>query len=175
MNPRALIALVSCLALAGCATGGNAHWWSPGTWFSNREAKSADKAHAAEAKAEVKVDAAESAAIHQATVEIFKASLAVDSVPVGNPKDVTTRFVRNGLGLLQQVSPLTAAESAEGIEIVKGLLSEETAKRAIAEKAQAKAESEAARASNELASAVAALTKTKAIADATDRGAPRGI
>jgi hypothetical protein len=162
---------IICLALlAGCASPLNPQWSlvAPGTWFSSREAHAADRAHAAESKAEAKVDDKESKLVHAATVEVFKASVAAQSLPAGLAKDTTTRFIAGGLGLLQQVSPLSAGESSDGTKIAQGLLSEQVEKRLEAEKRQVATEAANLKLSEDLTKLQAELDKAKQAADSKD-------
>jgi hypothetical protein len=153
--------LISCLLLVGCA-GPNSHWYNPLSWGSHREAGAVDSAVKKEEKAAQVVDRKEDAAVHAATVEMFKASVSAQSLPKSRPSEITTRFISNGLSLLQQVSPLTATENMDAISVVQGLLSEEAVKREAAEKKQAEAESNLVRVSNELTASKAALSAAHA-------------
>jgi len=157
--PRAM-ATLTAIALAvvllfssGCASAGSKRWYSPATWFSARPATAADKAHAVEAKAQTAATDAEDKAMRAAHVEIAKADVSNQSLPPSRATDLSRRFVANGLGLLDQVQPLTAAESAELRVVVAGLLSESAETVAAAEKKQAAAETEASRLSRELSQA----------------------
>jgi len=165
---RGLIILL--LVLSGCAASANRNvaWYNPGTWFSHTEASAVDRAEKKEAAAAAKVEDKTDALIHAASVEVSKANAATASLPPSRPAEVTTRFVSNASGILQQVSPLTAAESADALAIVRGLLSEEAAKREAAEKAQASAESIAAKASRDLVSSQVALSEAQAKVSATN-------
>lgn len=151
------------LLLAGCATSANRNvaWYNPGTWFSHTEAAAADKAQVKEQAATAKVDDQRDILIHAASVESFKASGSASSLPPSRPAEITTRLVSNTTGILQQVSPLTAAESADALAVVRGLLSEETAAREKSEAAQATAETAAAKASQALTAAQTALSEAQ--------------
>lgn len=165
-----LSALALMLALTGCSatTGTNVKWWSPGTWFSGSEARSADRARAEETKAEKAVDDKHAKAVHSAAVEVFKASISAQALPDGNPKDLTVRFIGNGLGLLQQTTPLTSVESSEAVKIVQGLLSDQVELRKSAQAKQLEAEGALSRVSSELESAKSELLKASAKSEAKD-------
>jgi hypothetical protein len=157
------LTVAAVLILAGCGTTGtNARWYNPTTWFSGSEGRAVDKAEKKEEKAQQTVERKEDAAIHAATVEVLKASVSAQSLPKSRPSEITTRFISNGMSLLQQVSPLTATENMDAISVVQGLLSEEAAKREAAEAKQAQAESNLTRVSNELTASRAALASAQA-------------
>jgi len=143
--------LVILVLLSGCASpAGPGSRLLPWNWFH-------PDANARMEKATTRADVAGAKTVHAATGEIFKASIAAQALAPGRPKDVTTRFVGSGLALLQQVSPLTAAESADALAIAQGLLSEEAAAREAAEQRQAASETANARLSRDLAAAGLAL------------------
>jgi hypothetical protein len=153
------------LLLAGCATGTGSKWYAPATWFSHAPAAAADRARAAEGKAEVKVDAVQFNATHAAHVEFAKADFSILAAPDSKPVALTRRTLGNGLDLLGQVDPLTAAESAEARAIVADLLSDSAARVAAAEQKQQAAESEQAKLSRELTQSRADLTAAQAASD----------
>lgn len=139
------------LLLTGCASpAGPGSRLLPWNWFH-------PDANARQEKAAARVELAGERTVHAATGEIYKASIAAQSLAPGRPRDVTTRFLGSGLALLQQVSPLTAAETADALAIAQGLLSEEAAAREAAEQRQAATESANARLSRDLAAAGLAL------------------
>lgn len=143
--------MLAILTLAGCtSSGSNAHWWSPGTWFSRSEAVAVDKAKVKVEDAKVKVEGSEDKATHSATIEIFKASLSGQNLPASPSKDITLRFLSDGLGLLQQVSPLSAVESSQSLKIVQGFYSDQVELRKFAESKQQEAEGRLGVVSNEL-------------------------
>jgi hypothetical protein len=157
------------LLLAGCASGGGARWYAPATWFSHAPAAAADKAHAVEQRAQASVDSATDKATRAAHIEFAKADFASLSLPPSRSTDLVRRFLPNGLGLFDQVQPLTAAESADLRQIVAGLQSDSAAKVADAEKKQTAAETESSRLSRELTAAQALADAAKAKSDGADK------
>lgn len=146
-------AILSALLLTGCATGTGSKWYAPATWLSGHAASAVVRAEAKAEKAETKADAAADSVVHSANVETAKAGIALAAVPAGRARDAAARFNANASGLLSQVTPLTAAESAELRQLVADLLSENQHTAADAEARQRAAESELSRLSNELTEA----------------------
>lgn len=142
------LVVVGALAIAALAAavfgpapkGSNLTWWNPNTWGKHAPASAVDKAEKKLEVAEIAKTGARDSQIHAAHVEIYKASVAVESVQPGQAKDATVRFVGNGLSALDQADPLSASEHAQALAIVQGLLSQEVQKRENAETAQKKAE-----------------------------------
>jgi len=164
-----IAALGVFLCLTGCAsTGHGVRLWAPATWFSHAPAAAADKAHAEQTKADAVADSAADKATRAAHVEIAKADFASISLPPSRATDLVRRFNANGLGLLDQVEPLTAAEASELRTLVSSLLSQNAETVATAEKKQAEAENESSRLSRELASARADATAASQRADNAD-------
>jgi hypothetical protein len=160
---------VVLLLMPGCASpGSSVRWFAPATWFSHAPAAKADKAHAAEEKALVKVESAEAKTTHAAHLEFAKAWAAASFLPPSRATDLVQRFIPNGLGLLDQVRPLTADESADLRQLVRDLMSDTAATVAAAEKKQAAAESESSRLSRELTAARADAAAASLRADNAD-------
>ncbi len=164
MTSRALIAALVCLSLSGCATGGSVRLWSPGTWFSAREAAKVDTA------AE-KQDKAREAAIKAAQRATHETAEALAAAPESRPVAVATESNASALGLLDQAAgPMTAAELSAVRKQVAGLLSDNAALRAEAEKARAKLRTADEKLSERLAAADAGLTAAQAnLREAFDR------
>lgn len=156
--------------LAGCANQGgqNAHLWNPWTWFSHSAAAAVDGADKKEAAAGAKVGTANSAAIHAAHVEFFKSSIVQLSLPKSRATDLDVRFLGNGLGLLDQVDGLTAAEVLDARKLAVDLLSDEVAKREAAEQKQGQAESDLGKVSRELTAAQQDLSGARKERDAKE-------
>ncbi len=158
---RIISSLALCLVLSGCVTGSGAKWYAPTTWFSHHAANVAEAAQTKEVKAEANASRAEDKATHTAHVEFFKANLAALASPDSKPVALARRTLGNGLGLLDQFDPLTAAESADGRQIVADLLSESAARATAAEAKQQTAETELSRVSRELVETQTNLAATK--------------
>lgn len=169
-----LVVVLIVLALLGAGGGVAAHqagngakWYAPTTWFSHSDADKVDAAKKADDQAELAKRAAESAAVHAASVESDKANRAAAALPDSNESTVVKRFTGNTFGLLNQVSPLTASEQDNNTSILIGLLSSEIAKRQVSEALQAKSDAERVKASAGLENAVKELGLTKkALAEA---------
>lgn len=140
-----LVGLLLAL-LSGCVTSGNGVRWSllvPTTWpiFSgesavNRARKATDKLdRQATAIAALKLDA-----IHAAHLEFYKSYTVLGHTYPLQLRDLALRFQANGLSLLDQVDPLSAAERDAAREISTGFLSGDAARVAAAEAAQRKVE-----------------------------------
>lgn len=143
------LALFLALSLAftgisGCATSNTGPQSFLGRIF-GRKAIAADKENA-------KVDRQEDQTVTAAQLEVVKTRFALASAPQSRPVEVATRTNENAFSLLNQRSPLTVGQMGEAQELVRGLLSEEAAKREAAEKKQAEAEKSIAKLSEELAS-----------------------
>jgi regulator of replication initiation timing len=134
--------LIACCLLSGCTyvRDSGVRWYNPGTWFSASEIRDAKKADAKAEDAGEKVDLTKWQAVHGAHVEIAKAGLSVDAAPPSREVELGRRFTFNGLGLLDQVDPLTASEVSDMRKLVNNLLSENAQIRADADKDQAKLE-----------------------------------
>jgi hypothetical protein len=153
-----------CLLLAGCVgdrTGG-AVWWNPTTWASRGAPAAADRAAARVDTARTAEQVAADAAVQSAHKEFAKTDLALAAAPDSRPVALARRTTANGLGLLDQVRPLTAAESAEIRQLVADLLSENAATVAAAEARQRTAEERLAAAGRDLEAARAKLEQREA-------------
>lgn len=130
--------IVLLLALSGCAARtGTKVWWNPTTWGTDRAA--------AVQVAEQKLETNERSMIRAAQVEQLKTSEALAVAPASRPVEVARRTSGNAEALLAQANgAVTVGEATEAREIVTGLVSEDVAARAEAEKRQAAAEVEAA-------------------------------
>jgi hypothetical protein len=93
---------------------------------------------------------------HAAHVEFFKGGLALSGTP---DFELVSRFSRNGLGLMAQVDPLTAAETTELFAIVADLRSGDAKRVANAEAKQRAVEGENVELSRSLAAAKSDLSK----------------
>lgn len=161
--PR-FIFLFTLLLLSGCATGQNAHWWSPGTWFSHREANASDKATA-------KQDAAQDAAVKMAQKLVHETAEALALAPDSRPVAVATDSNAEAMALLDQAAgAVTAGELAKIRARVAGLLSENAAIRAAAEQERAHERANSAEISKKLAKADAKVAATsRELRDAIER------
>lgn len=147
----ALISIAVLLLLPGCASaGGGATWWNPTTWLSRAAPAAADRAAEKRDEASSKADAAERSAVHAAHVEIAKTDLALVGAGEGRAVQLARRTNANALGLLNQVQPLTAEESAAVRQLVADLLSEKAEVVAAAERKQRAAEDQLAAAARDL-------------------------
>jgi hypothetical protein len=119
------------LMVAGCATGTTAKWYAPATWFSHGAADTVDRA-------EKKESEAQDAAIKQAQKTAHETQLALNAAPDSRPVAVARESNDVTVQLLDQVAgPLTAADAEKLKRMVTGLVSENAAIRAQAEKARA--------------------------------------
>ena len=162
-----LVALALCAALAllsGCATGGSVRLWSPATWFSGRPATQVDSAAAVQ-------DKAREAAIKAAQRATHETATALAAAPESRPVEIATESNASALGLLDQAAgPMTAAELSAVRRQVAGLLSDNAALRAEAEKARANLRTADEKLSERLAAADAGLTAAQAkLREAYDR------
>lgn len=159
------LAFMLCLfLLTGCVgdrTGG-AVWWNPTTWASRAAPAAADRAAAKVDTARAAEDKAADEAVHAAHLEFTKTGLALAGAPESRPVALARRTTANGLGLLDQVRPLTATESAEVRQLVADLLSENAQTVAAAEAKQRTAEEKLAAAGKELEEARAKLERREA-------------
>ncbi len=154
-----LCLLSSLLWLTGCVgdrTGG-AVWWNPTTWAARAAPAAADRAAAKVDTARTAEQVAADAAVQSAHKEFAKTDLALAVAPDSRPVALARRTTANGLGLLNQVRPLTAEESAEIRQLVADLLSENAATAAAAEAKQRTAEEKLAAAGRDLEAARAKL------------------
>ncbi|HLP02126.1 MAG TPA: hypothetical protein VK163_08875 [Opitutaceae bacterium] len=170
------------ILLSGCVTSGNGVRWSllvPTTWpvFSgerdvNRARKAAEKLdRQAAAIAAIKLDA-----IHAAHLEFFKSYIVLGQTYPLQLRDLALRFQSNGLSLLDQADPLTAAERDEARHIPEDYLSGNTVRVAAAEAKQREIETANADLSRRLAAteekaAKLAQLARKANADLRDTAA----
>ncbi len=113
-------------------------------------------------KAELKNLRAEWASIHAALIEARKAQVVLASAPKSPEVDLAIRFVGNATGLMNQVTPLTAAEDSSLRSIVTGFLSFNPDLVAEAEKRQLKLEAEIGRLSDNI---VATAAREQALKD----------
>lgn len=151
MVARTVIAIGLAAILTGCASSSGVRWYAPATWFSAREATSADKASA-------KQDAARDAAVKAAQRLTHETADALASAPPSRPVEVATEANAGAVALLDQAAgPLTAVELAAVRKQVAGLLSDNAALRAEAEAARAKSRENVAALSERLAKADAAV------------------
>jgi hypothetical protein len=161
-----ILGIAFTLLLTSCASvAGGKRWYAPTTWFSHAPASAADRARANATQASSLADTAAESVTRAAHIEFAKADVAALTLPPSRSTDLVRRFLPNGLGLLDQVQPLTAVESADLRAVVAGLLSESAASVALAEKKQSAAETESTRLSRAL---VAAQTAAAAAAQRAD-------
>lgn len=175
------VALVAFAIFAtGCATGTGSKWYAPNTWpiFSGESKIVAAK------KAEVRVEAAmdlaaqkQTEAVHWAHVEFRKAQVSLSLIDLSSETpevQFALRALGNGLGLLNQFDPLTAAEDAGILKLVHDIVSKDAARVATAEAAQQIAEKSIDKFSRELSEAktkIAGLQKLSQAANAEEREA----
>lgn len=138
-----LLSLV--LALSGCYTSpSGARWYAPTTWSLFSGAAKITSAKAAEAKLETakeQQDEAGNDAVRAAQKEFRKAQVAAERIPDAGPATILTRrTLANGMGLLNQRSPLSALEERDSVEMVRDLLSTDAGRVAAAEIKQQAAE-----------------------------------
>lgn len=133
-------------AAAGCSSapsGSNVHWYAPTTWpvFSGESTvKKAAKAEANAADARDKQRTVTDEATHAAHLEFFKLSLTLQGMAQSKALELARRFSANGLGLMEQFDPLTAAEAGVARQVVADFLSDSAARVSQAEHAQAAVE-----------------------------------
>lgn len=159
-----LTSLMLIMLLTGCVgdrTGG-AVWWNPTTWASRAAPAAADRAAAKVDTARTAEELAAGAAVASAHKEFAKTDLALATAPDSRPVALARRTTANGLGLLDQVRPLTAAEAAEVRQLVADLLSENAQTVAGAETRQRTAEERLAETGRELTAARAKLEQREA-------------
>jgi len=164
MKPVYAIAAAILFALSGCATGTGAHWYAPATWFSHAPAAAVDKA-------EGKVDTARENAVKAAQKAVHETGTALAAAPASRPVEVATESNATASALLDQAAgPLTAAELAAIRAQIAGLLSDNAALRAEAEKARSSERDTAAVLGDKLAAAESARTAAeKSLRTAFDR------
>ncbi|EIQ00744.1 hypothetical protein OpiT1DRAFT_05299 [Opitutaceae bacterium TAV1] len=133
----------AALALAGCVSGHQSSLWKPWTWGQGTAAAKVEKAEAAQSTQEA-------ALVDAAQVETVKTQAALLRAEDSRPVEVARRTNDNAVSLLNQRKPLSASAHAEAMDIVRGLLSEETAKREAAEQRQSAMESQNLKLSREL-------------------------
>jgi len=175
---RILSFVAALLVLAGCATSPRGvRWYAPTTWSLFSGAHKIDAAAKAEAKVEAaKADLAldEREAVHAAHIEIRKGQLSAATLPESPAATYTQRTLGNGLGLLGQVDPLTAAEESSSAALVRDILSADAARVATAERKQQAAERTALDLSAALTAAnerLAALETRASKAESAERAA----
>lgn len=159
-----LAAILCLLLLSGCVgdrTGG-AIWWNPTTWASRAAPAAADRAAAKVDSARTAESQAADAAVQAAHMEFAKTDLALAAAPDSRPVALARRTAANGLGLLDQVRPLTAAEAAEVRQLVADLLSDNAQTVAAAEAKQRTAEEKVAAIGRDLEEARAKLERREA-------------
>lgn len=136
------------LVLIGCTTAaGTRRSMNPLDWLFGRKA-------AAVASTDAKRGDAEEAIVHAAQIEVVKTgealAVARETHPESRPVEVAQRTNTNATALLNQRDQLTLAEQQAALQVVRGLLSDETTRRETAERAQADAEGSARKLSAEL-------------------------
>lgn len=153
------LAALALALLAGCATAtGTRRSWNPLDWIFGRKA-------AAVATTEAKATTTETALVHAAQIEVVKTGEALAAAREENPESrpvaVAQRTNANAAALLNQREPLALAEQQSALDTVRGLLSQETARREAAERAQQEAEGSARKLSTELGELRARLEALK--------------
>lgn len=171
-----VLALVSVLLLSGCYSPSGARWYAPTTWGLFSGAGKITAAKTAEAKLETAKEQQQDAqddAVRAAQIEIRKAQVAADKIPDGSPATILTRrTLANGMGLLNQRSPLSALEERDAVEMVRELLSTDAGRVAAAELKQQAAEQSLGELSTRLtetAAKVGALEQKLTVANAAER------
>lgn len=146
--------LLLVLLVSGCASSGK-KWWSPGTWFSDSEAKASDRAIVSVAEAKTDV-------VKAAHREVTKTGEALDFAPASRETDLARRFNANASSLLTQAAgPLTLEESSSDRALVAALRSENQDTRRAAESKQKSLERDLAELSEEVAKAERELSKAQ--------------
>lgn len=145
---RILLILFAAVLLAGCTTVANTRRsWNPLDWVFGRKAAAATTNQA-------KQDGAKEAIVHAAQIEVVKTgealAVAREEHPDSRPVEVAQRTNSNAAALLNQREQLTLAEQQAALDTVRGLLSQEIARREKAEQAQAATEGSARKLSAEL-------------------------
>lgn len=145
---------LALVLLSGCASGGK-KWWSPGTWFSDSEARASDRA--AVSVVEAKTDAVKAA--HR---EVAKTGVALVHAAPSRETDLARRFNDNASSLLTQAAgPLTLEESSTDRALVAALRSENESTRQAAEAKQKALEGDLAELSEEVAKAERKLSEAQ--------------
>jgi hypothetical protein len=157
----AVLILVCMTGCVGDRTGG-AIWWNPTTWAARAAPAAADRAAAKVDTARTAEDQAAAQAVTAAHKEVAKSDLALAAAADSRPVALARRTTANALGLLDQVKPLTAEESAEIRQLVADLLSDNAQTVAAAESKQRTAEEKLAEAGRELTAARAKLEQREA-------------
>jgi hypothetical protein len=143
-GPLYFCGIVAAAALlSGCVFGPGKAGFSltnPGSWFSHREASSADRAEARADAAAEKVDAARDDLLRAAQREVHRGALAIaEETMLSRPVVITTDAVGNAAAALDQaLGPIPAEQMMELRQRVAALLSEVEAVRTAAEQAQAR-------------------------------------
>lgn len=153
---------VAVLSLSGCVGAPGGVWWNPTTWASRAAPAAADRAAAKVDSARSAEGQAADAAVQAAHIEFVKTDLALAAAPDSRPVSLARRTTTNGLGLLDQVRPLTAAQSAEARQLVADLLSDNTQTVAAAAAKQRTAEEKLVALGRDLEEARAKLEKREA-------------
>lgn len=169
--------LVTVLLLSGCETSPTgARWYAPTTWSLFSGAGKITAAKTAEAKLETakeQQDEAGNDAVRAAQKEFRKAQVAADRIPDAGPATLLTRrTLANGMGLLNQRSPLSALEERDAVEMVRELLSTDAGRVAAAELKQQAAEQnigELSKRLTETAAKVGELEQKLTVANAAER------
>lgn len=134
---RNLLLLALALSLTGCSSPS----LNPMKWLFGRKAANV-------ATTDAKRGTLEADMVKRATVEAYKTSKALKHAVAAFPEEpsiqLADRTNANALGLLQQVNPLSLADTQISDSIVEGLLSVEQGARKAAEKSQLRAEGLAA-------------------------------
>ncbi len=158
------LAIGFCLCFTGCSIiPQGKKWWNPTTWFSASEHTKQQAALGKEVSATKDVAAFEEKVVHAAHIEIAKAALVIGFLPESPDATFAARFARNGLRLLDQVDPLTAAENAELFALVSDLRSSDIARRERAEQRQSELEAAQLEMSKELERLRAKLAQAAAM------------
>ncbi len=155
------IAAVVAAVVAPPPKGGKAAWYSVRSWGKHAPADHFDQAKQDDFGAGAVVNQQREGLIHSAAIEVDKAKRAIPSLPPSPATDVVKRTIDNAAGALQQVSPLSAAESQANFALVLGLLSAEVAARQKAELQQDAVEKDLMQVSIELEKARLAKAETE--------------
>ena len=138
----ACLILAACVMLGGCSIiPSGKTWWNPTTWFSGRALTTQQAAQKKEDQATLHVETAKAGAVHAAHIEIVKAGLTLTSAASTPDTALAHRFIRGGLGLLDQIDPLSAVETAPLFALVEDLRSGDAKRVAAAEALQSATES----------------------------------
>jgi len=132
---------VLVFALSGCVSApAGKRWWNPTTWWSDHALTAKQAAQGKEEKAAEKVDLQRDQVVHASHVEFSKANIVLGVAEQTPDTVLARRFVGGGIGLLNQVDPLTAKEDNEIVALVADLRSGDHKRVAAALDAQAETE-----------------------------------